>query len=151
MSENIEEQIKNVLEKIRPFLQNDGGDIEFVNYEDGIVYVRVLGACVDCVGLDETIKEGVEMGMLDENFHCTPKANELYSFVRTEDIAELNQEVGLKRLEIIAADGAANYIRPYLNALDETEFAYFIQYHLTTCERAELLGASGHLVDILQK
>ena len=54
-------------------------------------------------------------------------------------------------MEIIAADGAANYIRPYLNALDEEEFAYFIQYHLSTCERADLLGASGHLVDILQK
>ena len=64
---------------------------------------------------------------------------------------ELNQEVGLKRLEIIAADGPANYIRPYLNALDEEEFQYFIQYHLATCERADLLGASGHLVDILQK
>ena len=89
--------------------------------------------------------------MLDENFHCTQKANELYSFVRTEDIEALNQEVGLKRLEIIAADGAANYIRPYLNALDDEEFQYFIQYHLATCERSDLLGASGHLVDILQK
>ena len=97
------------------------------------------------------IKEGVENGMLDENFHCTKQANELYSFVRTEDIEALNQEVGLKRLEIIAADGAANYIRPYLNALDEEEFGYFVQYHLATCERADLLGASGHLVDILQK
>ena len=38
-----------------------------------------------------------------------------------------------------------------LNALDEEEFQYFIQYHLATCERADLLGASGHLVDILQK
>lgn len=66
MSTNIEEQIKNVLEKIRPFLQNDGGDIEFVNYQDGIVYVKVLGACVDCVGLDETIKEGVEMILMEE-------------------------------------------------------------------------------------
>ena len=89
--------------------------------------------------------------MLDETFHCTKKANELYSFVRTEDIAELNAEVGLERVEIIAADGAANYIRPYLNALDEEEFQYFIQYHLATCARADLLGASGHLVDILQK
>jgi len=97
------------------------------------------------------IKEGVETGMLDENFHCTKKANELYSFVRTEDIVALNQEVGLERVEIVAADGPANYIRPYLNALDEEEFQYFIQYHLSTCERADLLGASGHLVDVLQK
>ncbi len=100
---------------------------------------------------EKHIKEGVEQGMLDETFHCTKSANELYSFVRTEDIEDFNQEIGLRRLQIIAADGASNYIRPYLNALDETEFKYFIDYHLATCERADLLGASGHLVDILQK
>jgi len=97
------------------------------------------------------IKEGVEKGMLDENFHCTRTANELYSFVRTEDIAALNQMAGLERVQLIAADGAANYIRKYLNALDEEEFEYYIKYHLSTCERADLLGASGHLVDILRK
>lgn len=100
---------------------------------------------------EKHIREGMQTGMLDETFHCTKKANDLYSFVRTEDIAELNQIVGLDRLQIIAADGAANYIRPYLNALDEQEFQYFIEYHLSTCERADLLGASGHLVDILKK
>ena len=66
MNEDIESKIKEVLEKIRPFLQNDGGDIEFVRYEDGIVYVKVMGACVDCVGLDETIKEGVELILMEE-------------------------------------------------------------------------------------
>lgn len=97
------------------------------------------------------IKEGITNGMLDEAYHCTKKANDLYSFVRTEDIEGLNQKAGLKRLQIVAADGAANYIRPYLNALDEEEFQYFIKYHLSTCEREDLLGASGHLVDILKK
>lgn len=100
---------------------------------------------------EKHIKEGIAGGMLDEAFHCTKKANELYSFVRTEDIESLNHEAGLKRIQIVAADGAANYIRPFLNALDEEEFRYFIEYHLSTCERADLLGASGHLVDILQK
>ena len=97
------------------------------------------------------ILEGIEQGMLDETFHCTKKANELYSFVRTEDIRSLNEELELHRVQVIAADGAANYIRPFLNALEEKEFAYFIEYHLATCEREDLLGASGHLVDILQK
>lgn len=64
--EEIEQKIKEVLEKIRPFLQNDGGDIEYVSYKDGIVYVKVLGACIDCVSLDETIKEGVEMILMEE-------------------------------------------------------------------------------------
>jgi len=100
---------------------------------------------------EKHIKEGIAEGMLDETFHCTEKANELYSFVRTEDIEELNQLSQLKRLQVIAADGAANYIRPFLNALDEEEFFYFIDYHLSTCERADLLGASGHLVDVVTK
>lgn len=100
---------------------------------------------------EKHIKEGVAEGMLDETFHCTKKANELYSFVRTEDIEDLNRTIQLERLQIVAADGAANYIRSFLNALDEEEFQYFIDYHLTTCERGDLLGASGHLVDILTK
>ena len=97
------------------------------------------------------IKEAMETGMLDESFHCTKTANDLYHMVRIEDLDELNDMVGLKRIQLIAADGAANYLRPYLNALDEEEFGYFIDYHLATCERADLMGASGHLVDILQK
>ena len=66
MEENIVDSIKAVLEKVRPFLQNDGGDIEFVDYKDGIVYVKVFGACVGCVALDDTIKEGVEMILTEE-------------------------------------------------------------------------------------
>ena len=64
--ENIEEKINEVLEKIRPFLQNDGGDIEFVKFENGIVYVRMQGACMDCVNLDSTISDGIEMILVDE-------------------------------------------------------------------------------------
>ena len=53
------EHIKFVIEKIRPFLMNDGGDVEFVRFEDGIVYVRMLGACAGCGSLDQTLNEGV--------------------------------------------------------------------------------------------
>lgn len=96
------------------------------------------------------IKEALLEGMLDESYHTTEKGNPLYSMVRLEEIEVLNQEAGLKREQIIAADGAANYIRPFLNALDEEEFQAFIDYHLATCERMELMGASGHTVDILR-
>ena len=97
------------------------------------------------------IKEALTNGSLDERFHTTELANPLYSFVRLEDIDRFNDAVKLKRLQIIAADGAADYIRRELNALDEEEFQAFLQYHLSTCERAELIGASAHTVDILQK
>lgn len=55
----IEEQIIAILNVIRPYLNNDGGDIEFLRFEDGVVYVRMLGACAGCMSLDETLNEGV--------------------------------------------------------------------------------------------
>lgn len=61
-----EEEIIDVLEKIRPYIQRDGGDLEFVEFKEGIVYVRMLGACSDCLALDETIKMGVEALLLEE-------------------------------------------------------------------------------------
>ena len=64
--ENNIDKIKEVIEKIRPFLQNDGGDIEFVSYENGIVNVKMHGACMDCINLDSTINDGIEMILMDE-------------------------------------------------------------------------------------
>ena len=61
-----EQLVKDCIEKIRPYLQHDGGDVEFVSLENDIVYVRVHGACVGCVSLDLTLKEGVEKLILDE-------------------------------------------------------------------------------------
>lgn len=58
--------VKKTIEKIRPYIQNDGGDVEFVKLEDDIVYVKVHGACVGCIALDYTLKEGVEALILDE-------------------------------------------------------------------------------------
>ena len=97
------------------------------------------------------ILEAIKEGMIDESFHCTEKGNPLYSMVRLEDIDELNDLAGLYREKIISADGAANYIRQSLNALSEEEFKYFIQYQMAVCERADLMGAAGHTVDILRK
>lgn len=59
-------EIKKVLDKIRPYIQRDGGDVEFVSFEDGCVNVRMLGACNDCLMLDDTIKDGVEMILCEE-------------------------------------------------------------------------------------
>ena len=63
---SIEEQIKATLDKIRPFIQRDGGDVEFLTYEDGIVYIKMLGACANCVAQDETVSSGIEMILVDE-------------------------------------------------------------------------------------
>ena len=46
--EEIETRIRAVIDRLKPFLMSDGGMIEFVKYEDGIAYVRMLGACAGC-------------------------------------------------------------------------------------------------------
>ncbi|MDD2592430.1 MAG: NifU family protein [Erysipelotrichaceae bacterium] len=63
----MEKEIINVLEKIRPYIQRDGGDVEFVKVdENGVVTVRMLGACTDCMALDSTLKEGIEATLIEE-------------------------------------------------------------------------------------
>ncbi|MCM1131527.1 MAG: NifU family protein [Roseburia sp.] len=65
-TKKIEEQIKKILNKIRPYLNSEGGDLEYLGFKNGIVYVRMLGACIDCGALDSTLKDGIE-ALLVEN------------------------------------------------------------------------------------
>lgn len=60
------ELIVQTLEKIRPFINRDGGDVEFVDFIDGIVYVKMLGACEGCSLIDSTLSEGIEIILMDE-------------------------------------------------------------------------------------
>ena len=64
--ENKETEIKKVLDKIRPYIQHDGGDVEFVSFIEGVVTVRMLGACAGCLMIDDTLKDGVEAILLEE-------------------------------------------------------------------------------------
>lgn len=52
-------KINEVLDSLRPYLNMDGGDVEFIEYKDHIVYVRLTGACQACMFSDETIKNGL--------------------------------------------------------------------------------------------
>lgn len=57
--ENKEQIIKEIIEDIRPYLNNDGGDIEFIKYEDNYVYIKLYGACSHCTALDYTLNENI--------------------------------------------------------------------------------------------
>lgn len=66
-NKNMIEQIEEVLNLIRPYIQNDGGDVEFVELtDDGIVRIRLLGACVGCGLADVTVFNGIEQSLLEE-------------------------------------------------------------------------------------
>lgn len=61
-----EKQIIEVIDTLRPFLMNDGGDIEFVKYENNIVYIKMIGACAECSMLDFTLKDAIETSIKEE-------------------------------------------------------------------------------------
>lgn len=62
----IETRIIEIIDKIRPFLISDGGNIEFIKFEDGIAYVKMMGHCSDCPMLDVTLKESIEVAITSE-------------------------------------------------------------------------------------
>lgn len=69
MQRNIQkeqEKIIEVIDQLRPFLVNDGGNIEFIKYEDDIVYIHMMGACANCHMLDLTLREGIEAAIKEE-------------------------------------------------------------------------------------
>ncbi|MFZ4450823.1 NifU family protein [Salibacterium aidingense] len=65
-TEDMYAQVNEVLEKLRPFLLRDGGDVELVDVEDGIVKVRLMGACGSCPSSTITLKAGIERALLEE-------------------------------------------------------------------------------------
>ena len=64
--ESVEMKIIQVLDKIRPFIQRDGGDCKLEKYEDGIVYIRFFGACLGCSIIDTTLYDGIESILKEE-------------------------------------------------------------------------------------
>lgn len=65
MKEQID-KIMDVINALRPFLISEGGDIEFVKYENNIVYIKMIGSCANCEMLDFTLKDGIEATLKSE-------------------------------------------------------------------------------------
>ncbi len=66
LREDLVNRINHTLNKIRPYLQADGGDVEFVDFQDGVCYVAMVGACAGCMNASADISEGVQAILVDE-------------------------------------------------------------------------------------
>ncbi|KRE29704.1 NifU family protein [Paenibacillus sp. Soil522] len=64
--ETMYDEVLDVLDKLRPFLQRDGGDVELVDVEGGIIKLRLMGACGSCPSSTITLKAGIERALLEE-------------------------------------------------------------------------------------
>ncbi len=90
-------------------------------------------------------------GMLTADYKCISKPADLFEMVRLEDIDELNREAGLKREKIVASDLFTHYFGDKLPAFSEDLYRVYLNYHLSVCERPDLIGATNHSLDILTK
>lgn len=98
-----------------------------------------------------TIWGDMDKGLISKDFHWTSNSNDAFSLMRPDEIVELTQNFPVQRLKILASDGAARYMENTIDVMDDKTFDLYYQYHLSTCERKDLIGASNHTLDILQK
>lgn len=101
--------------------------------------------------IQDNLKELFEKNMLTEKWHCVSKPEDLFELVRTEDIEAINKTAPVIREKLVASDGATNYMREFIDCADDYVFSKWVEYHLSICERQDLIGASHHVLDILKK
>ena len=134
--------------KMKELVQSeDGGAMTMLRYffpenlvyydEGGYVFAPIL----------DTLKKHQ---LVDENFHIQAQPDELYDYVRIDDINRLDECAGLERVTIFSPDGASDYMRTRLNRMNDETFARFIEYQKCISERADLIGAGSHVVDVVR-
>ncbi len=106
---------------------------------------------IQYVFLKGQLRETLDRGMLTENWHCVSEPKEVFELVRTEDIAALDATADASREKLVATDGATNYMRDYIDGTDDFTFSKWVEFHLSICERQDLIGASHHVLDILRR
>ena len=123
-----------------------------VTKPDGFVFVAylmneysILSYCFD----EERIANLMARGVVDNDFHIRAQDDELYDYVRMEDVNRLNAMAGLERVTVFSPDGAADYMRTRLNRMSDETFRLFIEYQKRISERMDLIGAGSHIVDVL--
>ncbi len=103
-----------------------------------------------CFGADN-LQRVIDENMITNDWHCKSEPKELFELARIEDIESYNAEFPIRRIKFVATDGATNYMRQKIDEMDDYKFGKWLDYHFAICERQDLIGASHHTLDILQK
>ena len=102
-------------------------------------------------GSGSEIMDYLTRGLLTADYHCISEPAEIFELVRLEDIDELNREAGLKREKIIASDLFTHYLQDRIEGFSDEVYQAYVKYHLSICERPDIIGATTHSLDILVK
>lgn len=124
-----------------------------VTKKGGYIFVAYLlsdYAIIRHAIMDNQLRESLNNNKIDKNYNIISTETDLYSYVKLSDVDNYNSKVGLVRDAIFSPDGPTDYIRQYINKLSPQDFEYYKQYVLYNSTRADLLGASSHIVDVLK-
>lgn len=116
-----------------------------------VAYCMNEATMIQYVFAGKHLQDVLEKDMLGPDWLARSEPKEIFEMIRTEGIDELNAALGVRRLKLIATDGATNYLRELIDGMDDATFAKWLEYHWATCERQDLIGASNHTLDILRK
>jgi ubiquinone/menaquinone biosynthesis C-methylase UbiE len=97
------------------------------------------------------LQDVMEQKLLTPDWHCVSEPKEVFELIRTEEIAALDAEFPVRRIKLVATDGASHYMRECIDGMDDETFDKWMEYHFSICERQDLIGASNHTLDILRK
>lgn len=101
---------------------------------------------------DGNIFDLIEKGLINtETFKTYSTPAELFQLYRKEDIDALNSGFDVTRLQYVATDLMTNYMRETIDAMDDETYIMYLKYHLSVCERSDMVGATHHSLDILRK
>lgn len=116
-----------------------------------VSYCMNEGTIISYCFIKNQLRSYMEKNMITEDFHCISNPKDLFELVRTEDIQTVAAGLGVQREFLIATDGATNYMRDVVDHMDEELYELYVKYHLSVCERQDLIGATHHSLDILRK
>ena len=89
--------------------------------------------------------------IIDENYKVKDIQEEIFSANYVKEFEEMVQKNEVRKLHTVAADGISADLAQYVNELTEEEYKIWIDYHLATCEREDLIGYSSHVLYICEK
>lgn len=126
-----------------------------VTKKGGIVFVSYCMNEATIIGWGfgkGNILTALENGIVDPNtFHCISNPSLIFELYRKEDIEALMSEFDVEHLHFVGTDLATNYMRETVDAMDETLFRTYLNYHFSVCERSDLIGTTHHSLDIFRK
>ena len=147
-NKEIEIKINEVLDKIRPYLENDGGSVKFNRYENGIVYVTLIGACAGCPMAASTLEDGIDTYVGERGASLSGGQRQRVAIARAM----------IKNAPIVILDEATSaldneseaIVQKALDNLMQNKTVFVIAHRLSTINNADRIAVinEGNLVEL---